>query len=438
MTLPSGYGITGRTAKQIAASIEQGITDGGLPPGAALPPIRELAGHLGVNANTVSAAYRQLRERGSIETDGRRGTRVRARPATSPRRITVAAPPGARDLSSGNPDPALLPVARPRAPRAPVLYGAEAMLPELRELAAARLRADGVPAEEPTLTFGTLDGIERVLRAHLRPGDLVAVEDPGWPNLLDTLASLNLRPVAMAVDDEGPRPDALREALRRPVRAVVVTGRAHNPTGAAVSAPRAEALRALLAARGDVLLIEDDHAAELATAAARPLAGATQHWAYLRSASKTYGPDLRTAVLTADPTTAARVAGMLRHGARWVPHLMQTVLLDLWRDPSVAELVAGARAAYAARREALLAALAARGVDAHGREGLNVWVPVPDETAAVARLQAAGWLVAPGGPFRLHAPPAVRITTAILPEADAPALAAALAEALATPPGAGV
>ncbi|MFE2251934.1 GntR family transcriptional regulator, partial [Streptomyces lavendulae] len=79
------YRITGRRASDIAASIETGVGSGALAPGAVLPPMRELAGELGVNPNTVAAAYRTLRERGVIETDGRRGSRVRARPAPAPR-----------------------------------------------------------------------------------------------------------------------------------------------------------------------------------------------------------------------------------------------------------------------------------------------------------------------------------------------------------------
>ncbi|WP_202475318.1 GntR family transcriptional regulator, partial [Streptomyces sp. SID8385] len=79
------YRITGRRAAEISASVERGVATGALPPGHALPPLRELADRLGVNANTVAAAYRLLRERGVIETAGRRGSRVRARPVSTPR-----------------------------------------------------------------------------------------------------------------------------------------------------------------------------------------------------------------------------------------------------------------------------------------------------------------------------------------------------------------
>ena len=104
------YRIEGRRATEIASSVERGVGTGELEPGHLLPPMRELATDLGVNPNTVAAAYRILRERGVIETAGRRGSRVRPRPATTGREYTrVEVPEGVRDVASGNPDPALLP-----------------------------------------------------------------------------------------------------------------------------------------------------------------------------------------------------------------------------------------------------------------------------------------------------------------------------------------
>ncbi|WP_157838607.1 GntR family transcriptional regulator, partial [Streptomyces xiaopingdaonensis] len=125
------YRIAGRGGAEIAASVEQGIAEGALAPGQHLPPMRGLARELGVNPNTVAAAYRTLRERGVIETAGRRGSRVRARPASTPREeLRADVPEGAVDLSTGNPDPALLPpldealaAAARRAAAEPTVYG---------------------------------------------------------------------------------------------------------------------------------------------------------------------------------------------------------------------------------------------------------------------------------------------------------------------------
>src|ERR1700753_1427638 len=148
--------IRGTGAEAIASDVEAAISAGALAPGAELPPIRELAGQLGVNANTVAAAYRLLRQRGAVETAGRRGTRVRERPATTPRSLRgIAVPPGGRDLSNGNPDPALVPRAELSVRRnTPVLYGDPPISAELSEFARTSLTGDGVPAEPAAWTGG--------------------------------------------------------------------------------------------------------------------------------------------------------------------------------------------------------------------------------------------------------------------------------------------
>ncbi len=431
--MPEQYIIRGAGAEAIATDIEEAISTGALAPGAELPPIRELAAQLGVNANTAAAAYRLLRERGAVETAGRRGTRVRDRPATTPRSLRgLAVPAGVRDLSTGNPDPALLPIAAAQFPRAgsPLLYGEPAVSPELAEFARSALTADGVPAEHIAVTAGALDGIERVLTAQLRPGDRVAVEDPGWANLLDLLAALGFPAEPIRVDDDGPLAADVARALRRGARAVVVTTRAQNPTGAAVSAARAKELRALLVDHDDVLLVEDDHCAGIAGVPLHTLAGTTRHWAFVRSAAKAYGPDLRLALLAGDRRTVERVHGRLRLGPGWISHLLQDLAVSLWRDKAASRLVAKAEAVYARNRELLQAALADRGVASRGRSGLNVWIPVPDETVAITRLLSAGWAAAPGTRFRIATPPGIRITVSSIDADDIDPLADAVTEAL--------
>lgn len=436
------YRIEGRRASDIAASVEAGVGSGALAPGVVLPPMRELAQELGVNPNTVAAAYRTLRERGVIETDGRRGSRVRARPATAPRdtlRMTV--PEGVRDLTEGNPDVSLLPsldgalaAAARRYAQAPTLYGQDPVVADLARLARADLEADGVPAGPVAVTSGALDGIERVLAAHLRPGDAVAVEDPGWAALLDLAAALGLKVLPVAVDDEGPVPAAVERALAEGARALVVTARAQNPTGAAVSAPRARELRELLAGRPGVLVIDDDHGHGIVDLPLCPLSGVTRHWALIRSTAKAYGPDLRLAVLTGDAVTLDRVRGRQRLGPGWVSRLLQYAVVELWASGAV-DRTAVARA-YGLRRDGLITALAERGVRAYGRSGMNVWLPVADETAVVTRLLAAGWAVTAGARFRVESGPGVRITVSGLALSEVGALADAVAAAVRPAPGA--
>jgi DNA-binding transcriptional MocR family regulator len=212
---------------------------------------------------------------------------------------------------------------------------------------------------------------------------------------------------------------------------VIITSRAQNPTGAAVTARRAEELRALLSGHPDVLLIEDDHGADITPHFdLSTLSGATTHWAHIRSLSKAYGPDLRCAVTAADATTAARVAGRLRLGAGWVSQVIQHQVHRLWTDERVEERIAAAAHAYTERREALIAALAARGIAARGATGINVWIPVPEEAVVVSGLLAAGWAVAPGAWFRVGTPPGVRITVSNLDPAEIEPLADTVAAVL--------
>jgi DNA-binding transcriptional MocR family regulator len=437
----------GRTSADIAASIESSVTSGALAPGDALPTVRALAGQLQVSPATVAAAYRELRQRAVIETAGRAGTRIRARPALgAPRPGRMAyrldLPAGARDLSGGGPDRQLLPalaaplarLAEQPAWRTGHGYDTAGPLPDLLDHAAARLTADGVPADALAVTGGALDGIERTLTAQLAPGDRVAVEDPGWANLIDLLAALRLVPVPVPVDDDGPTEAGLRAALAAGVRAVLVTNRAQNPTGATLTGPRADRLRALLADRREVLVVEDDHAAELSETPLATLTGATDSWAFLRSVSKPYGPDLRLAVLAGDARTVGRLRGRQRVGAGWVSTVLQQLVLELWRDPQAGAQVAAARTEYRRRRDGLVAALADRGITAHGRSGINVWVPVADETVPLTRLRDAGWVVAPGAAFRLRSAPGLRVTISGVEVAEVGSLADAIAAAVADRP----
>ncbi|MEU4241513.1 aminotransferase class I/II-fold pyridoxal phosphate-dependent enzyme [Actinoplanes sp. NPDC026619] len=438
------YQVGGDSAASISASIESGVLRGDIVWGAALPSIRILADDLHVSPATVAKAYQELRHRGVVEADGRRGTRVRSRPAIAGPRagLRLPVPDGVRDLSSGEPDfrwlpsigPALRAIAEVSGP--PPGYASAVAMPELIDVARPRLAADGVPVDGASIaaTSGTLDAIERLLTAHLRPGDAVAMEDPGWANLIDLLAALDLRPIPVTIDPEGPEPESLAAALRAGARAVVITVRAQNPTGAAVSESRAAELREVLAAHRGVLLIEDDHAAELAGAPLHCLGPVTESWAFIRSASKPFGPDLRIAVMAGDETTIARVVGRMRLGAGWVSTVLQRLLLLLWLDDDVTAQVSAAAAGYGRRRQALCDELSARGLAAEGATGINAWVRVPDETRTIGLLREAGYAVAPGSLFRIGTPPGIRITISPLDDDDIPPLAEAVASAV-TPAG---
>ncbi|GLZ79065.1 GntR family transcriptional regulator [Actinorhabdospora filicis] len=414
--------------------METGVRDGHLAPGDALPPVRRLAEDLGLATATVASAYRALRQRGIIETAGRQGTRVRHRFPVA-HRGPAQLPPGVLDLSGGEPDPELLPglgTALSRVPHTATGYRRAGPCPELADLAAERLAADGLPAGGITFANGALDAVEQALTAHLSVGDSVAVEDPCWGNLRDLVATLGLHAIPVPVDAEGPTPEGMREALRKGAGAAVVTSRAHNPTGAIITAARAASLREVFAEHPGVLVVEDDHWGELATDPLHPVVGGTDRWLFVRSVSKPYGPDLRLATVSGAENVIARVEGRMRMGSGWVSTVLQHLVLGLWEDPAVEGVVARARAAYDERRSGLIRALTERGVHCAGRTGLNVWVPVPDEASAVTVLRDAGYAVSPGSVNRLRSAPGIRITVSHLSRAqDRERVADAVAIALA-------
>lgn len=423
--------INGESAVNIARSVEGAIAAGRLAAGDRLPPVRELAQSLGVAAATVAAAYRMLQHRGVVAAEGRRGTRVRpAAPVASP--TPPPLPRGVRDLASGNPDLDLLPKSFEQR-----LYRDDLNDPRLIALAQKQFAADRVPAKRIAVVSGALDGIERVLRELTRAGDRVAIEDPGFTGVIDLLAALSLVPVSVSVDDEGPIASSLRGALRS-ARAFIVTPRAQNPTGAAITPRRARELRAVLDQHPDVVVIEDDHAGQIAGARYVTLVHGRdrgrERWAVVRSVSKPLGPDLRLALVAADPETMARLEGRQALGIRWVSHVLQRLVLKMWTDRSVQRQLKLAEKTYSERRSALIDALAAQGIEAHGVSGLNVWIPLRDESAVVQALLARGWAVNAGERYRIASGPAIRVTIATLRPAEARRFAADLSRVM----GAGV
>src|SRR5436309_5492934 len=243
------YQIGGSTAREISSSVEAAIREGLLEAGAQLPTVRGLAERLGTSTGTVNSAYRILRERGLAIGDGRRGTRVAPRPALRIHERGLcppAPPPGIRDLAVGMPDPELLPDAGAALARIDVaqtlaLGWLDAANPKLLELAAAGYAQDGLPGDSIAVLSGAFDAVERVLQAHLRPGDRVIVEDPAYISIRDILLALGLVEVPVPVDDLGLEPAAFARRLEQGVEGVLIVPRAQNPVGAAMDAERAAA-----------------------------------------------------------------------------------------------------------------------------------------------------------------------------------------------------
>ncbi|RIU03236.1 aminotransferase class I/II-fold pyridoxal phosphate-dependent enzyme [Mycobacteroides abscessus] len=391
--------ISGTTASAIASSIRDLVLRGDFAPGHVLPPIRALASELGVNRNTVAAAYQQLVTAGVAQARGRLGTAIASVPELDAEHLHE---PGLIDLASGNPDPDLLPDLQRAISEMPYrapLYGASAITENLIAVAESIFASDVGDRSAISVTHGAVDAVERVLNSSLTRGDAVAVEDPCFLASIGTIRLNGYRRAPVPLDEYGMTPAGLRQAINSDgARAVIITPRAHNPTGVSVSAERAKELRSVLANHPEVLVIEDDYFSAVSSSPYfRVTPASTNHWALVRSVAKFLGPDLRLAVVASNTQTAQLLTARLRGGKTWVSHLQQEAAAYLLTDRPTLKTLSRAQKLYAERIAVLSNALAAQGVSTFGvPDGLNLWIDLPgadDVDRIVAHLAQARWAV---------------------------------------------
>jgi DNA-binding transcriptional MocR family regulator len=417
------------SARHLANSLGRLITTGDLAPGTRLPTVRSLARALEVSPTTVSAAWSQLLRAGLLDTQGRSGTFV-AQGRTLPRarryRVVVEMGIGAKlDLSTGIPDPALLPDVAAAAARLAkhsltTSYQDRPVLPELEEVLRDRWPFE---PEAVTVVDGALDAIDRVTTDVVRFGDRVIVEQPCFPPVLDLLELLGAQAVPVEVDALGVTPASLAAALSHAPVLWHLQPRAQNPTGVSSTGIRLRELAAVMRSHphgGEVLVLEDDHSGDIAHAPPLSLGRhLPRQVVHVHSFSKSHGPDLRLAAVGGVAEVVERLSVRRMLGPGWSSRILQAVLVELLRDPVATAQVDRARSTYHHRRLAVAEALAALGVSTGGSDGINLWVPVTDERTALVSLASQGIAVAPGSPFAA-APLAqdhVRVTVGLVRDA---------------------
>jgi DNA-binding transcriptional MocR family regulator len=410
-----------RSARGIAAAVGRLISSGALPVGTRLPTVRELSRDLGVSPTTVSEAWQTLAAVGAIEARGRQGTFVRQPTGpSSPRRYRrVTEGPGhfALDLSTGTPDPALLPdlgplVQRIRRHSLTSSYLDDPVLPELAE----RVRADWpFQPEELTVVDGAMDALDRVASVIVRLGDRVVVEHPTFPPLLDLLELLGAEVIGVDMDAEGMSPSGLAAALVLGASAVFLQPRAQNPTGITMSAARCEQLAAVLAERA-AIVVEDDHSGDIASGGLVSIGQwLPERTVHIRSYSKSHGPDLRLAAVAGAGGVVRAVTNRRLLGPGWSSRILQAVLVEMLDHRPTIAAVEAARGVYASRRRAVTAVLSAAGVAFTGTDGINLWMQVADERSALLTLAAQGIGAAPGEPFMVRSDqPSLRVTVGLI------------------------
>ncbi|MGC5168098.1 PLP-dependent aminotransferase family protein [Luteimicrobium sp. DT211] len=441
---PGAGGARDPLHRRLAEALRDAVRESRVPPGAALPPSRELAATLGVSRWAVTEAYGELVAEGVLEARTGSGTRVAGARAPAERAAPSGpaawSPPPRRrfDLAAGVPDLRQVPrAAWARAVResladAPdVALGAAdpSGLADLRELLAghlARARLARADAGDLVVTHGAADGLARLAHALRGAGHVaVAVEDPGWVRLHGVLRAAGLEPVPVPVDDGGLDVDLLA-SLRvggAPVRAVLLTPAHQFPTGVALSPARREHVVAW-ARDADGLVVEDDYDAEFrydrrAFAALQGLA--PDRVALLGSLSKTVSPALGLGWLVVPPAWRER----LSPDPSAPSTVDQLAFARLLASGAYDRHLRAARQRYRRRRAALLGALDAHlpGLPVSGlAAGMHVLLGLPagtsadDVAAAAARREVT---VAPVGRYRAAGRPSSGTTPGPGPGPDA-------------------
>lgn len=424
--------ITGSGSGPLVVAIEEMIADGSLEPGQRLPSIRALASAAGMSPTTVSEAWRTLHRKGMLHTEGRRGTHVSflaRRSAAGVWRLQMSGS-DALDLSSGSPDPLLLPRVSLGADELAGLfqrstYYGPVVEPEL-ERAIREHWGDAFQPDRLTIVDGSMDAMDRLTSLLLSPGDVVVMEDPTFPPIWQLMHRMRCVVRAIDMDQQGPRPSRLHLATAANPRMFIYQPRAQNPTGASVSEERLEALAAEMRRVPDSVIIELDSVGAVAGA---PLLTLAQHFpdrvVRVHGFSKSHAPDLRLAAIGGPAHLIEQIEHRRLLGPAWSSRALQHVLTHLLQSPEARSSVARARDVYRRRAHASIGALRAHGFDVADADGFNLWVPVPDSTATAVSLALNGVGVAIGRPFHVNptAQDHCRVTIAALDEHEADRIA---------------
>jgi GntR family transcriptional regulator/MocR family aminotransferase len=447
---------------QLAAILAEDIRRGRLAPGEPLPGSRELSARLGTSRNTVIAAYSELAAEGLVRAQRGRGTFV----ADCEAKLKVASPPpGTFGYSLGPPTPS--PVAPARAPRRgalslvaepdPRLFPARALArafsnaitprslarlahadprghPTLRaELSAmlSRTRGFALSPDFVLVTRGIVQGIDFAARALLQPGEVVAVEELGYPPAWNALRLAGARLVPVPLDCGGLDIGAL-EALvsRERLRAVLVTPHHQYPTMAVMN-PTRRARLAELAARHRFVILEDDddHEFHYEGKPLLPIAAATlfANAVYIGSLANLLPPGISAGFVLAPPAVLERFVGLRLASAAQGDAAVERAIAELFEEGELIRHARRVRRIYAARRDALVAALERhlRGALQFSTPdgGMALWVQVDpsiDLDAWVSAGESEGVLFAPSQryAFEGQAPPFLRLGFTSLDESE--------------------
>jgi GntR family transcriptional regulator / MocR family aminotransferase len=357
--------------QQLSEELRHVILTGRLLPGQRLPSTRSLAHTLNISRTTVTQSYEHLLSEGYLETHHGSGTFVctqlpdnylQSEPATA-KLLPETAPVQLSRYGSHLADTpfALLPeptieisfrYGRPalthfpvhlwrkliaRHCRADLTWLDYATDPQgyypLRVAIAqylARARAVNCDPSQILMTNGTQQALDLVLRIFLEPGEILAIEDPGYLSARRVFLSHGAQLLPIPMDEAGLQVEKLTVETR-PIRCVYVTPSHQFPTGAVLSLPRRFELLKWAQQTG-ALILEDDYDSEYRYGD-RPISalqglGNNDSVLYFGTFSKVLFPSLRLGYLVLPKPLVSLVAYGKWLSDRQLPVLEQRVLTD--------------------------------------------------------------------------------------------------------------
>jgi 2-aminoadipate transaminase len=403
--------------RQLHTQIKELIESGVVAKGSRLPATRELAGQIGLNRTTVSAAYALLESEGLITGHVGRGSFVAG---------ASSATPAAASFSRSRPSELLFPLEEFRKTCSEVIASAEAAsilqlgspsgYPPLRKYLLEQAREEGVAREsdEIIITSGCQQAFDLLQRA-IPPAATVLIEDPVYAGARNVFERAGVRLIGIPVGRDGMDLEALERAIvREQAEFVCVTPNFQNPTGASMPlAARENLLRITQSAR--VTIIENDIYGALRYEG-EPIPAVkrlddTGSTILLRSFSKVAFPGLRVGWVIAPRPLIERLTEAKQWSDLHTDQLSQAVLLRFAESGRLERhrqrmLVAGGERLQAALG-ACAAYLPAGTRFTRPRGGMNLWVELPgplDAAELLPRAEREGVTYLPGRFFAVSRP----------------------------------
>lgn len=397
---------------QIHERIRDLIDSGTLLPGMRLPPVRALAGQLGVNQATVAKAYRELVAGNLIEGRGGGGSLVRTfeqqtaqsppesgrRPLLAERLFELAHAPGVIAFSSNYPAVdqtcidefrGCLTTAAKEKLDACFHYDPPLGRPELRKQIHAYLKNEGTDIDHDNImvTSGAQQAIDLAVRAIVKPGSAVVIEQPAYYGIINALVGARARIIEVPVQQDGMDLEILeRHLMRNQVNLIYTNPTFQNPTGVTMSREKRIALLAL-ARRHRTAILEDDHSHELRfTGQSVPticsLAGDSDHVLYARSFGKTFLPGMRLGFLVMPDALRHRLLGAKASADLHCNNLIQEAAALYLSHGGYTNVLARMREKYGQRQrllcESLVSGMPVGTVVARPEGGLSLWLTLPE------------------------------------------------------------